>query len=275
MKIVLATDGNAPAAAAVRLVAGLAHRGRTSVVVVSVCGFETVLAEAEKVGHYDPVAGRRRAEAACGEAVARLRAAGFQADGMVEEGDPAQEILKVAARADAELVVVGAGHTRRLEVLLLGSTSTKILHTAPSSVLVVHAAADEPGAVLVGTDGSDGSRQAVRALADLLDPRRARVQVLAATGAVVGAAETDDVGRSARQAAEAAADEASAILRQAGFEVGVEIADGDAATTLLERADEHDLVVVGSRGLGAIRRALIGSVSDALARQAPATLVGR
>lgn len=275
MKLVLATDGNPPAEAAVRLVAALAHRDRTSVVVVSVCGFETVLAEAEKIGHYDPVAGRRRAEATCEDAVARLRAAGLAADGTVEEGDPAQEILKVAARVGAGLVAVGAGHTRRLEVLLLGSTSTKILHTAPSSVLVVHDVGVGPWEVLVGTDGSDGSRCAVRALADLVDPARARALVLAATGAAAEGAGPDDVLGPARQAAEAAADEAATILRDAGFEVRIEIAEGDAATMLQDRAGEHGLVVVGSRGLGVLRRALIGSVSDALARRAPATLVGR
>jgi nucleotide-binding universal stress UspA family protein len=36
-----------------------------------------------------------------------------------------------------------------------------------------------------------------------------------------------------------------------------------------------DLVVVGSRGMGAIGRAFLGSVSDQVARQAPATFVGR
>jgi nucleotide-binding universal stress UspA family protein len=40
------------------------------------------------------------------------------------------------------------------------------------------------------------------------------------------------------------------------------------------RAVGADLVVVGARGLGGLRRA-IGSVSDKLARHAPATLVGR
>src|SRR5690606_31055559 len=45
---------------------------------------------------------------------------------------------------------------------------------------------------------------------------------------------------------------------------------------LLRRAEEAHLVVVGSRGLGAFRRALLGSVSTALARHAesPAAVAG-
>jgi nucleotide-binding universal stress UspA family protein len=38
---------------------------------------------------------------------------------------------------------------------------------------------------------------------------------------------------------------------------------------------QADIVVVGSRGLGAVERVAIGSVSDQIAREAPATLVAR
>jgi len=45
---------------------------------------------------------------------------------------------------------------------------------------------------------------------------------------------------------------------------------GTAATEITDLAEEISvgLVVVGSRGLGGIRRALVGSVSDAVARHA-------
>lgn len=273
MKVVLASDGKAPAEAAERLLTRLARRDRTALHVATVCGFETVLAEAERVGRYDPAAGRRRAEAVLAAALGRLRGVGLAADGSVLEGDPAGEILAAAARVGAALVAVGAGHSRWLENLVLGSTSTTILHTAPQSVLVVHTAGTGPGRVLVGTDGSEGSTRAVRALAALVDPARASVRVLAVDATPAGAA--SDVRRSAGESAREAADAAGRALGEAGFDVDVEVAEGDPIGLLIDRAAEHDLVVVGSRGLGAVRRALIGSVSDALARRAPATLVGR
>lgn len=273
MRILLATDGNAPAAAAVRLLDRLASRARSAIAVVAVSGFETVLAEAEKVGRYDPAAGRRHAEAVLDTALSDLRDAGFTADGSVREGDPAGEILSAATGHAAEVIVVGAGHSRPVETLVLGSTSTKILHTAPCSVLVVHESGAGQARVLVGADGSAGSAASVRALAGLADPARAAVRVLAVAPAAGGTPE--DVARAARETAARAAEEAAVPLRGAGFDVTIEVAQGEPASTLLDRADEHDLFVVGSRGMGAIRRALLGSVSDALARRAPATLVGR
>jgi nucleotide-binding universal stress UspA family protein len=217
-------------------------------------------------------------------AVRRLRDAGFQVEGRVEEGDPATEILAMAKREAAGLVVLGAGHTRWVDSLLLGSTSTAVLHTAPSSVLVVHEAIGEAirtarARVLVATDGSEGAQRAVRALVALADPGRCAVRVIAvadtpsfaATG--VRGDETVDVALRAR--AGECAEEAATVLRAGGFAAETEVAAGRPATLLLERSSAYDLVAVGSRGLGAVRRSLLGSLSDKLVRHARATLVAR
>ena len=44
---------------------------------------------------------------------------------------------------------------------------------------------------------------------------------------------------------------------------------GDPARRLLERAAAADLLVVGSRGLGAVRRLLLGTVSEKVLQHAP------
>jgi nucleotide-binding universal stress UspA family protein len=74
-----------------------------------------------------------------------------------------------------------------------------------------------------------------------------------------------------------AADRAAAILRDRGFACRVRTVRGLPAAALLELAEREGsaLVVVGSRGLGRPHRMALGSVSDAVARHAPAAFVGR
>jgi nucleotide-binding universal stress UspA family protein len=50
---------------------------------------------------------------------------------------------------------------------------------------------------------------------------------------------------------------------------------GDPVREILQLAKDADLVVCGSSGMGGASRLLLGSVSDQLARLAPATLVCR
>jgi nucleotide-binding universal stress UspA family protein len=71
---------------------------------------------------------------------------------------------------------------------------------------------------------------------------------------------------------------ASRLARSAGFDVMEEaVLVGRPGSQLLKEADSigADLIVVGSRGLGALSRTLLGSVSDQVLRHAPATFVGR
>ncbi len=77
----------------------------------------------------------------------------------------------------------------------------------------------------------------------------------------------------ARRSATAAAEK----LEQAGFRKDAQAVLGAPAAQLLaktERVGAH-LVVVGSQGLGAIDRVALGSVSDQVVREAPATLIGK
>jgi len=56
---------------------------------------------------------------------------------ILEETDPAQLILKVAADLDADLIVIGTRSAAGIKKLVLGSTAANILRHAHSDVLVV------------------------------------------------------------------------------------------------------------------------------------------
>jgi nucleotide-binding universal stress UspA family protein len=53
---------------------------------------------------------------------------------------PAEEILRVAAEEDADLIVIGIRHRTPVGKLFLGSTSQQVLLDAPCPVLAVKAA---------------------------------------------------------------------------------------------------------------------------------------
>jgi nucleotide-binding universal stress UspA family protein len=86
-----------------------------------------------------------------------------------------------------------------------------------------------------------------------------------------------EVTRALAERVERYAEEAVTHLRAAGFRTEGRVKDGHPAGQLLDEAERWnaELVVLGSRGLGSVERALLGSVSDRIVRRAPATLVGR
>jgi len=126
---------------------------------------------------------------------------------------------------------------------------------------------------LIGTDGSPGGLEAVRqgiALARRANAAVTVVYVRPAPLPMLGdpfyqCALTKDFG-----VARAALAQASREVSAAGLEGETEILEGSAADRIVEFASSRsaDLIVVGSRGRGAIAGALLGSVSESIVHKA-------
>jgi nucleotide-binding universal stress UspA family protein len=129
--------------------------------------------------------------------------------------------------------------------------------------------------VVVGVDGSPGSRGALVHAMTLAAQHQAHLEVVAAypetlvwTGGYpldvpdMTAVRDDAEARTSAFVAEVRDDPAVRDLPGiAGLDVRVVASGGRAAAVLLERAEGADLLVVGSRGRGAMRSALLGSVA--------------
>src|SRR5687767_3250265 len=138
----------------------------------------------------------------------------------------------------------------------------------------------ETGIALIAYDGSDDAATAIRSAGHLLAPRPAIVahvwdslaalmlhtDVRGLTGSMREAAE--ELDEEDRRDAERIAAEGAELAREAGFDAEAHALQGKpkAWPTLLAKADEIDaaVVVIGSRGLGSVKSALVGSVSSGL-----------
>jgi nucleotide-binding universal stress UspA family protein len=142
--------------------------------------------------------------------------------------------------------------------------------------------------VLIGTDGSDDAIAAARTGLGLLgEPSKVTVVcVLDTPGAATAGLESGFAGgmvsdAEVNRAWELAEEEgASALLRTAeALDTAAPIEQvsrtGDAGPAICRLAEEvaADVIVVGSRGRGAIKRALLGSVSTHVTNNAPCPVV--
>jgi nucleotide-binding universal stress UspA family protein len=138
--------------------------------------------------------------------------------------------------------------------------------------------------IVVGTDGSQTAREAVRQATELARRLGARLHVVSAYEPVPQARlreeaqqvpadlqwlinPREDVDETLREAAQGA--------RDAGVEVERYAREGDPADAILDVAEEQgaQLIVVGNKGMTGARRFLLGSVPNRVSHHAPCSVL--
>jgi nucleotide-binding universal stress UspA family protein len=136
--------------------------------------------------------------------------------------------------------------------------------------------------ILLAVDGSVGSDAAVEALARRPWPPESEVKVISATEIpipvgmepwVVSPDYFEEMDKSVRKAAQVVLDSALAKLKtieDKTLKISSEIIQGSPRQVIVDEAEQWgaDLIVMGSRGLGAWNRLLLGSVSNAVVHHA-------
>lgn len=202
----------------------------------------------------------------------------------VRVGDPAAQIADVARTYAADLIVVGkhgvnVGHWGRL-----GTTAERLVRQAPVPVLLAFGAPGSvPRQILVALDdGPDIARvvEWARTMCANGGERLTGVHVLsnAVLGHMLSAAAArakgdyfDDVDFRTEMREETAHWLEHVLQARAPETIASsQVAFGDPATEILAVAERlaADLIVVGSRGTGRVRQALLGSVARDVLRGA-------
>ena len=138
--------------------------------------------------------------------------------------------------------------------------------------------------IVVGTDGSDTAKTAVRYAIDLARSLGARLQIVSAYEPTsesrlrelrVLAVPDQQWAVGPRDEVMALLEEAAEDARLAGVQAETFARQGDAADAIIDVAEEQrcDLIVVGNRGMTGARRFLLGSVPNRVSHHAPCSVL--
>lgn len=181
----------------------------------------------------------------------------------------------------ADLVVVGSSSRAGLDRVLAGNVALQLLHGSPCAVAVApkgFAKSDAHLAVIgVGIDGSAESTEALRAAIELGRGAGATLRLMAAAG--IGNQSALGWGYGTHNVADLIRQQFQSYLDRAADEVPDELLQatrllrGEAVPALTSEAEDIDLLCLGSRGYGPLRRVLLGSESSDLIKNSPCPIL--
>jgi nucleotide-binding universal stress UspA family protein len=138
--------------------------------------------------------------------------------------------------------------------------------------------------IVVGTDGSDTARKAVREAVELATSVGARLDIVSAYEPVSGQRLREEARQAPgdlqwsinpREDVEGTLREAAEEFEDAGVDVHTFAREGDPADAILDVAEERgaDLIVVGNKGMTGAKRFLLGSVPNKVSHHAPCSVM--
>jgi nucleotide-binding universal stress UspA family protein len=193
-----------------------------------------------------------------------------------------EEIVATAEELGAGLIVVGSRGQGGMRRALMGSVSDSVVRHAHCPVMVVRGEAVVfPTRILLATDGSEEAKLAASTAAEMAKSTNSELHVVCVEhtpaifyelpGTVVDPTLQSRLEEGAEEATKTTLEEQVQQIKETGIEVaGAHTREGfpDEEIVGLAGRLSAGLIVIGSRGRGRLRRALLGSVSDSVVRHA-------
>lgn len=201
--------------------------------------------------------------------------------------DVRRAIVAEAETDQTDLLVIGTHGSGSVESFLLGSTSARVVRQTGCPVLVVPAHAEPPrdgrfSRILCGLDFSPPSLRAFRYALHFARPD-GEVRLLHAIEMPPELHEKQIAAAFDVEAVRAAAEKAARQRLEAIFpgddappvRIAAQVVEGRAYRQIVETARQEgaDLIVLGTRGRGAVERWLFGSNTQAVLQNAPCAVL--
>lgn len=186
-------------------------------------------------------------------------AQGVEVHGMIRLGEqPYKEIVEEAEVRKADLIVIRRrGQRGFLANLLLGEMVHTVIGHTHCNVLTVPRAGELPArGILLATDGSANSELATTVAVELASRCGLPLNVISIA---------EHTGEHGPAVAQASVDRALAAAQAAGVKAtGRVVDDGKPYKAILSAAEQSDsdLIVMGRRGIGRVKRLMVGSTSQ-------------
>ncbi|MBZ0072109.1 MAG: universal stress protein [Gammaproteobacteria bacterium] len=265
-RFVVASDGSEFSAAAVREAISMARKCGAELHVMSLVATgveheglgETILKQELEAGqgHLEQVQ-------------AQATEAGISCETHLIHGQNVQqEIVDLAERTKADLIIMGRRGRRGLARMMLGHATAHVIGLARTNVLVVPRTAHIEGRhIVVGTDGSRFAETAAVTATRLARLCDARVTVVSVT--------TPSHGPERRAEAQTAIDLAVAHMTSKDVRAEGLLLEGQPASVIVDVARDRnaDLIVTGSHGRSALERVLLGSTSERILSETPCAVL--
>jgi nucleotide-binding universal stress UspA family protein len=198
-----------------------------------------------------------QAKRVVGRTRALLGSLHLKGEARVTHGPVAPTVLKHAGHRES-LIVLGSRGLGGVGRFMLGSVSTQVTLHAPCSVLVVKQPPRPIRSLVLAVDGSKASEKAVQFVLRQWRPGKPPVEVkIVHVMPFLRYPELKDAAKAliARDAGR---------MAQAGYRVIEAPKLGNPAEELIKASRQADLLITGAKGLGAVARFFLGSVSTKL-----------
>lgn len=208
---------------------------------------------------------------------------------MIPGASPPRELHDLAESRGAGLIVVGSTHRGPLGRVLPGTVADRLLAAAPCPIAIAPRGFAEGDhsleSIAVAYDGSAESKLAITLAAELATAVEAKVTLVAVAnphealtaalgaGGWAGLATTEEGIEHERRRMQTAIDDALASIPDAVRATGEVVVDVDPVSVIVKASEGVDLLLMGSRGYGPLKRVLVGGVSSAVLREAACPVI--